>query len=265
MMDDLMRDLQVLWKADSLIGRIWLNVLARRLALSMFAALIAVFGLGMANVAGFYGLQPSYGFVGSAAIVALVDFVLAALVLWLASRAQPGTELELALEVRKMAIASLQSDTADVRVAVELDPPGHPANQGQHCGLRPKSTERGGRKAPCSGGAVAVERPALEDGEDLSPMAAPPEAVSRASHRVRQGIGARNIFIKWRRIDNCLQKSEGGVRLVSMLNRTPATSTAMIQRSPSRPSDRSLPALATQAEGKAPPKNKNRPASLATH
>ncbi len=71
MMDDLMRDLQVLWKADSLIGRIWLNVLARRLALSVFAALIAVFGLGMANVAGFYGLQPSYGFVGSAAIVAL--------------------------------------------------------------------------------------------------------------------------------------------------------------------------------------------------
>ena len=91
MMDDLMRDLQVLWKADSLIGRIWLNVLARRLALSVFAALIAVFGLGMANVAGFYGLQPSYGFVWSAAIVAVVDFVLAALVLWLASRAQPGT------------------------------------------------------------------------------------------------------------------------------------------------------------------------------
>ena len=118
MMDDLMRDLQVLWKADSLIGRIWLNVLARRLALSVFAALIAVFGLGMANIAGFYGLQPAYGFVWSAAIVAVVDFVLAALVVWLASRAQPGTELELALEVRKMAMASLLSDTADVRLAV---------------------------------------------------------------------------------------------------------------------------------------------------
>ncbi len=119
MMDDLMRDLQVLWNADSLIGRIWLNVLARRLALSVFAALIAVFGLGMANVAGFYGLQPAYGFVWSAAIVAVVDFALAALVLWLASIAQPGSELELALEVRKMAMASLLSDTADVRLAVD--------------------------------------------------------------------------------------------------------------------------------------------------
>ena len=119
MMDDLMRDLQVLWKADSLIGRIWLNVLARRLALSVFAALIAVFGLGMANVAGFYGLQPAYGFVWSAVIVAVADFALATLVLLLASRAQPGQELELALEVRKMAMASLLSDTADVRVAVD--------------------------------------------------------------------------------------------------------------------------------------------------
>ena len=119
MMDDLMRDLQVLWKADSLIGRIWLNVLGLRFALAVFAALIAVFGLGMANVAGFYGLQPAYGFVWSAAIVAVVDFVLAAIVLWLASRAQPGQELELAFEVRKMAMASLLSDTAEVRVTVD--------------------------------------------------------------------------------------------------------------------------------------------------
>lgn len=119
MMDDLIRDLQVLWKADSLIGRIWLNVIARRLGLLVFAALIAVFGLGMANVAGFYGLQPAYGFVWSASIVAAVDFALAALVLSLASRARPGRELELALEVRNMAIASLQSDSADVRLAAD--------------------------------------------------------------------------------------------------------------------------------------------------
>ncbi len=118
-MDDLMRDLQVLWKAESLVGRIWLNVLVRRLALTVFAALIAVFGLGMANVAGFLGLQTAYGPVSAAAIVAVVDLVLAAVVLALASRAKPGDELELALEVRKMALASLEADSADVRLAVE--------------------------------------------------------------------------------------------------------------------------------------------------
>ena len=119
MIDDLVRDFQVLWKADSLVGRIWLNVLSKRLALSVFAALIAVFGLGMANVAGFMGLQAAYGPVASAAIVAVVDLGLAALVFGLASRTRPGAELELALEVRKMALASIQSDSADVRLAVE--------------------------------------------------------------------------------------------------------------------------------------------------
>jgi hypothetical protein len=119
MMEDLMRDLQVLWKADSLIGRIWLNVLARRFALTVFAALIAAFALGMANVAGFIGFEAAYGPVWSAAIVAVVDVVLAALVLALASSAKPGEELELALEVRKMAMASLQSDSAEAWLVVE--------------------------------------------------------------------------------------------------------------------------------------------------
>lgn len=119
MIDDLIRDLQVLWKADSLIGRIWLNVMARRLALFVFAALIAVFGLGMANVAAFYALQASFGPVWAAVIVAVADLVLAALVLTFASKVQPGREIELALEVRKMAIASLQTDSAEIKLAVD--------------------------------------------------------------------------------------------------------------------------------------------------
>ena len=119
MLDDLLRDLQVLWKADSLIGRIWLNVVGRRLALFVFAALIAVFGLGMANISGFYALQASWGFVWAEAIVAIVDFILAAIVLAFASRVQPGSEIELAHEVRKMAIASLQWDSGDIKLAVD--------------------------------------------------------------------------------------------------------------------------------------------------
>ena len=35
MIDNLVRDLQVLWKADALIGKIWLNVMARRFGLSI--------------------------------------------------------------------------------------------------------------------------------------------------------------------------------------------------------------------------------------
>jgi len=119
MIENLVRDLQVLRKADFLIGKIWLNVLARRFALSAFAGLIAVFGLGMANVAGFYGLQLSVSPVWAAAIVAVVDLLIAALVLLIAANSRPGAEIELAFDVRKMAVESIQTDARDLKLAVD--------------------------------------------------------------------------------------------------------------------------------------------------
>ena len=119
MLEHLVRDFQVLQKADFLIGRIWLNVLVRRLGLFAFAALIAVFGLGMANVAGFYALQASLGSVWAAAIVAALDFVIAAIVLLVGGNARPGPEIDVAFEVRKMAVEALQTDARDLKLAVE--------------------------------------------------------------------------------------------------------------------------------------------------
>jgi hypothetical protein len=119
MIDNLLRDLQVLRKADFLIARIWLNALARRLGFFAFAALIAVFALGMANVAGFYALQGSVGPVWAAAIVAAADLAIAAVVLLIGANSRPGPEIDLAIEVRKMAWDSIQADTAGLKQAVD--------------------------------------------------------------------------------------------------------------------------------------------------
>lgn len=119
MIDNLLRDLEVLRKADSLIARIWANVLARRFSLFALAALIAVFGLGMVNVAGFYALQASIGAVFAATIVAIVDFVIAAIVLFVASKSRPGPEIDLAFEIRKMAVQSIQTDARDLKLTVD--------------------------------------------------------------------------------------------------------------------------------------------------
>lgn len=119
MIDNLLRDLQVLRKADFLIARIWANVLARRLGLFAFAALIAVFALGMANVAGFYALEGPVGAVWAAAIVAAVDLVIAGIVLLIGVNSRPGPEIELAFEVRKMAWDSIQADTRDLKRVVD--------------------------------------------------------------------------------------------------------------------------------------------------
>ncbi|MBI5264027.1 MAG: hypothetical protein HY852_19670 [Bradyrhizobium sp.] len=119
MFDHLLRDLQVLRKADMLIGKIWLNVLARRLGLFVFAALVAVFGLGMANVAGYNALLGPIGGVWAATAVAVADFAIAAVVLLLAMTARPGPEIEVALEVRKTALESIQEDARDLKLAVD--------------------------------------------------------------------------------------------------------------------------------------------------
>lgn len=119
MIDNLVRDLQVLWKADALIGKIWLNVMARRLGLFAFAGLIAVFGLAMANLAGFYALLPFWGPIWAATLISSADVVLATLIVLLGRSAEPGPEIGLALDVRKMAIESLETDTRDLKVTVD--------------------------------------------------------------------------------------------------------------------------------------------------
>ena len=119
MIDNIVRDLQVLGKADSLIGRIWLNVMARRFGLFALAGLVAVFGLGMANVAGFYGLQQSWGPVWAAAIVAVADLIIALIIMLLGRSIRPGPEIELAFDVRKMAIEAIQADARGIKDAVD--------------------------------------------------------------------------------------------------------------------------------------------------
>jgi hypothetical protein len=119
MIDNIIRDLQVLGKADSLIGRIWLNVMARRFGLLALAGLVAVFGLGMANLAGFFGLQPSWGPVWAAMMVALADLIIALIIVMLARSVQPGPEIELAFDVRKMAIEAIQADGHELKDVVD--------------------------------------------------------------------------------------------------------------------------------------------------
>jgi len=117
MMDEFVRHLQTLSKVDSLIARIWLNVMARRFALLVFAGLIAVFGLGMADLAGFYLLQASLGPIWAAAIVALADFAIAAGLALAARNVKPGAELDAAMDVRGMAIKALQENASELETS----------------------------------------------------------------------------------------------------------------------------------------------------
>jgi len=119
MIDHLLRDLQVLRKADLLIGKIWLGVFAQRLGLFAFAGLIAVFGLGMGNLAAYNAMQQPIGSVWSAATVAIADLAIAAVVLLVASRSRPGPEIDMAFEMRRMAVDSMQENARSLKVTVD--------------------------------------------------------------------------------------------------------------------------------------------------
>ena len=119
MIDDFVRDVHDLQKADALIGKIWLKNLACQFGLFVFAGLIAAFGLGMTNVAGIYALQASLGPVWAAVVVAIADFVLAAIVVLVARNFPPGPDMGRALDARKTAIVAIQASALDLKVAID--------------------------------------------------------------------------------------------------------------------------------------------------
>jgi len=119
MMDDFIRNLHHLQKADSLIGKIWLKLFARQFGLLAFAGLIAALGFTMTNIAGFYGLQAPLGPVWAAVVVAIGDFILAAVVVQGARNSKPGPEMALALDTRKMAIEAIQADARDIKITID--------------------------------------------------------------------------------------------------------------------------------------------------
>jgi hypothetical protein len=71
----------------------------------------------MANVAGYNALQSSIGIVWAPAVVAAADFTIAAIMLLLASR--PGPEIDIALEVRKAALESINEDARDLKLTID--------------------------------------------------------------------------------------------------------------------------------------------------
>jgi len=119
MVEDLLQDLRLLQKADSLIARFWLRVAARRFAAAAFAGLVVLFGLAMANLAAFRALEGALGPIWAPAVVALVDLALAAIVWGLAAGIKPDPAIDLAFEVRQMAVGALEADARDLRTTVD--------------------------------------------------------------------------------------------------------------------------------------------------
>ncbi|HMN71919.1 MAG TPA: hypothetical protein PKA55_08620 [Rhodoblastus sp.] len=109
-MDALVRNLKVVWRAESIVADARMRTMARRSALWIAAAGLALFGYVMCNIAIFFALQQPLGPMWAAAVVGAGNFAIAGLLALVAARAQPGREVELAQEVRDMALAELETE-----------------------------------------------------------------------------------------------------------------------------------------------------------
>ena len=104
------RNLRVLWRTETVIADIHMRHLTARLLWRAGAGLMATFGIAMLNVAMFLALSPRWASPAAAAAVALVDLLLAAAGLLVASRIRPGPDLDLAREVRDEALSFIETD-----------------------------------------------------------------------------------------------------------------------------------------------------------
>jgi hypothetical protein len=110
MIENMIRNLRALLRAESIIADLHFRELLSRLMLKALAGLVAVFGLLMLNLSAFFEIEQYFGRVWSAASVALFDFIVAGIILVIAARHQKSSELALAQEVRREAIQSFESD-----------------------------------------------------------------------------------------------------------------------------------------------------------
>ncbi|CCD98416.1 hypothetical protein [Bradyrhizobium sp. STM 3809] len=125
--DNVAKQLRVLWRTDRTIAEIRLRHLLAGLGLRAFAALIAVFGLLMLELAAYLALVQVTSAVLAAAALGAGNFIIAAVLLIIASRAPAGRELELANEIHSSSMDALQLEARALQTHIS-NVVNHPLN-----------------------------------------------------------------------------------------------------------------------------------------
>ena len=114
------RHIRVLWRLESGIVEARVRLIVRRSVLLAMAGLIALFGLGMLNVAAFLALEARWGAVWAAAATALGDFVIAIVVAGIALAARSSSELKAAVALRQAAMDGIEGEFTALREQIAL-------------------------------------------------------------------------------------------------------------------------------------------------
>jgi hypothetical protein len=111
-----MNKLQILARAEIALTKIRVQRTGFQAALFAVAALFALFGLALLNLAGYHALAPRMGPAVAALAVAAANVILAVVAVVIALNARPGrTNEKMAQEIRDLASDEIKKDVDEVR------------------------------------------------------------------------------------------------------------------------------------------------------
>ena len=114
-MERFAHSIKVLWRSERLLRQNEIRLATQQIQARALAGLVAVFGLVMLSLAGFFALVPYWGQALAALGVGGTDLVLAALLVAYARSLKPAPEIEMVREMRAMAIADIEEEVAQAQ------------------------------------------------------------------------------------------------------------------------------------------------------
>lgn len=118
-MDDLVLKFRILLRAESAIRSSQIRLAVRQARLTSVGLVLALLALGMLNVSIYSALEPRIGGSTGALLLAIVNGVLALILILIAGRMKTGPEVEMAEEIRELAITELAADADQLKQEVQ--------------------------------------------------------------------------------------------------------------------------------------------------
>lgn len=109
------RNLQLLWRSERVMAEARLKLISRKLVLAVIAGIACLIAVSMLNLAAYLALITVVTKPLAALIVAVINLVIAGLLVAIAQGLQPGPEEEMLREVRDIALGDLGSEVDDVQ------------------------------------------------------------------------------------------------------------------------------------------------------
>ncbi len=117
-MDRIIRNLRVLWRAESIVAEVRMRQMVARVGLRTAAVALGLFGVMMGNLAVFFALQQVWGPIWAAATIGGLNIAVALLLFLVAAKMHAGRDLDVALEVRDLALRELETDAQALQAQI---------------------------------------------------------------------------------------------------------------------------------------------------